>query len=775
MGILKFRVALCSTALMPAVFLAVPALAQEAGAETVQEDRNPGNLIIVTARKVEETLQDVPLSVIVATGEALENANVTSIEDLSLVTPGVTFNESANSRGRGPTIRGVGTNLFGDGVEASVATYIDGVVLGRQAMGINDLIDIERVEVLRGPQSTLFGKNASAGVINIVTKAPNLNSFEFDGRAEYGHQSRDNADSLKFGATVAGPIVPGLAGFRATGYLNDREGYLTNVNTGNSFNDKKEYGGRAKLLIEPTNDISLLFAGDYSRRDQNCCIASTVRYGTTYSNIPAFDVITPGPRNTDVFIDREDNYFQDQEQWGVSGELNWDFGPVTLTSITALRKFTTDDNNEFENNPPGFGNDVLINDAQLDQEQFTQEVRLATNGSGPFSAVGGVYFFDQTVDATTGLLVRLRPGPPVPGGNDIARSVDTQSFAVFGQVDYSLTDSLVLLLGGRYTNEDLNYSFDRRVAADGFFGFVPPLAFAGSTSDDNFSGLVGLQYFAGDNMFYATASRGYKGRGVNVNNFVTQFEVDNNLEVVDAEIPTNYEIGARTQLFDRRLTLNATLFYTEFEDYQLSVFDPDTNSSGLRNAANLETKGLEVDFNAAVTDTFSLSGGFTLLDATYKSFPNGPCFPGQGPGNGCIDVDNSGTQNLPDVQNLAGAPLQNAPDFAYNIAANYEAPITASGWNFFANANIYFQDNVQFSVDQDPVTRGSSYTRVNTSVGFKAPDDRYRISFYAQNLLNEPYTLSLTSEGSADPGGQNQFLPYDYARVIGISLGASFR
>ena len=771
----KLRMLIVTTAMVPVMPLAVPAAAQDAAVDEAQEPQEYNNVIVVTARKIEETLQDVPLSVIVATGEALENANVTSIEDLSLVTPGVTFNESANSRGRGPTIRGVGTNLFGDGVEASVATYVDGVVLGRQAMGINDLIDIERVEVLRGPQSTLFGKNASAGVINIVTKAPNLNSFEFDGSVNYGHQSRDNADSLKLGATVAGPIVAGLAGFRATGYLNDRDGYLTNVNTGNSFNDKKEYGGRLKLLIEPSSDISVLLAGDYSRRDQNCCIASTTRYGSTYANDPAFDAITPGPRNTDVFIDREDAYFQDQEQWGISGEVNWDFGPVTLTSITALRKFTTDDNNEFENNPPGFGNDVLTNSAQLDQEQFSQELRLATNGSGPLKAVGGLYFFDQTVDATTGLLVRLRPGPPVPGGNDIDRTVDTQSFAVFGQIDYSLTDSLVLLLGGRYTNEDLDYSFDRRVAADGFFGFVPPLAFAGSTSDDNFSGLIGLQYFTGDNMFYATVSRGYKGQGVNVNNFVTQFEVDNGLEVVDAEIPTNYEVGARTQLFDRRLTLNATLFYTEFDDYQLSVFDPDTNSSGLRNAATLETMGLEIDFNAAVSENFSLSGGLTLLDATYKRFPNGPCFSGQGFSNGCIDVDNSGTQNTPDVQNLAGAPLQNAPDVSFNVAANYEGPISASGWNFFANTNLYFQDSVQFSVDQDPLTRGSSYTRVNASIGVKAPDDRFRISLYARNLLNEPYSLSLTSEGAADPGGQNQFLPYDYARVVGVSLGVKFR
>lgn len=770
---MKLNLSLCAS--VAAITLALPsgALAQDAespedgAAETKRLER-----ITVTSRKVEESLADAPISVLAVDGDALSAANITEIEDLALVAPGVTFNESANSRGRGPRIRGVGTNLFGDGVEGSVATYVDGVVLGRQAMGINDLIDIERVEVLRGPQGTLFGKNASAGLINIVTKNPNLDEFSLDASVSYANQSEDDADETKFAASVSAPIVEDQLGFRLTGYSNDRDGYLTNVNTGNEFNDKSEYGVRGKLLWSPTSTLDVLLAGDYSHRDQNCCITSALAYGATRSTTPEFAAITPGPRNTNVFIDREEEYFQDQEQYGFSGEVNWDLGFGTLTSITALRKTNIDDNNESENNPPGIGNDLLLNDVQQDQEQFTQEVRLAGE-TDRFKYVVGAFYFDQSIEADTTLLVTLRPGPPVPGGNDVSRFVDTQSVALFGQVDYNLTDQLVLLAGLRFTDEELDYSFDRVVADGGFFGFVPPLAFAGSTSDDAFSGLLGLQYFIGDHMIYGTWSQGYKGQGVNVNNFVSQFEVDNGLEVVDAEVPTNYEIGARTEWADGRLFIDVTAFLTEFEDYQLSVFDPDTNSSGLRNAANLETKGIEANFSALVTDNLTLNGAITLMDATYDSFPNGPCYPGQGVAGGCDDNDNSGTQNTPDTQDLAGAPLENAPDLSYSFSANYTRPITATGWEFFANGTLLYQDDVQYNVNQDPGAADDSYTRVNAALGFTSPDDRWKVSLFAKNLFDEEYALRVLSAGSDDLGGSNQFLPYDYARVLGLRLDLS--
>ncbi|MEM6899331.1 MAG: TonB-dependent receptor, partial [Pseudomonadota bacterium] len=252
-----------------------------------------------------------------------------------------------------------------------------------------------------------------------------------------------------------------------------------------------------------------------------------------------------------------------------------------------------------------------------------------------------------------------------------------------------------------------------------------------------------------------------------------QFEVDNGLEVVDAEVPTNYEIGARTEWADGRLFIDVTAFLTEFEDYQLSVFDPDTNSSGLRNAANLETKGIEANFSALVTDNLTLNGAITLMDATYDSFPNGPCYPGQGVAGGCDDNDNSGTQNTPDTQDLAGAPLENAPDLSYSFSANYTRPITATGWEFFANGTLLYQDDVQYNVNQDPGAADDSYTRVNAALGFTSPDDRWKVSLFAKNLFDEEYALRVLSAGSDDLGGSNQFLPYDYARVLGLRLDLS--
>jgi iron complex outermembrane receptor protein len=193
------------------------AVAQSDDSSSSEEVTKRLERVTVTSRKIEESLADAPVSVLAVDGDALTASNITEIEDLALLAPGVTFGESANSRGRGTQIRGIGTSQFGDGVEASVATYVDGVVLGRQAMSINDLIDIERVEVLRGPQGTLFGKNASAGVINIVTKAPDMEKFGLDASISYAEQSEDDAAEVKIGASVTGPIIEDVLAFRLTG------------------------------------------------------------------------------------------------------------------------------------------------------------------------------------------------------------------------------------------------------------------------------------------------------------------------------------------------------------------------------------------------------------------------------------------------------------------------------------------------------------------------------------------------------------------------------
>jgi iron complex outermembrane receptor protein len=518
--------------------------------------------------------------------------------------------------------------------------------------------------------------------------------------------------------------------------------------------------------------LEILLAADLAQRDQNCCIASALIYGDSRSVNPAFSPITPGPRNTDVFIDREDEWIQDQEQYGFSAEVNWDVGDLTFTSITAHRAYNGLDNNEFDLNPPGFGNDITRNDADVEQEQFTQEFRVANQGDGPVNYVAGLYYFDQSIVAETDLLVALAAFGGLEGGNVVDRFVDTKSYALFGQLDYNLTDNLVLLTGLRFTSEELDYGFERITNPNGAFPFNPPIQFDGSTSDDAVSGLIGLQYFAGDNMFYATWSRGYKGQAVNVVNGISQVEVDNGFEIADPEVPTNIEIGARTEWLDGRLFVDATLFDTEFDDYQVSVFDPDTNTSGLRNAATLKSTGLELSFSALLTDNLTVNGAATFMDAKFDSFANAPCYPFQGVAGGCVDVDGSGTQNPADTQDLSGNPLRNAPDFSYNLSANYERPVTASGWLFSANSNFYYRDDVTFAFNGDPRQESGSVSRVNAALGLESPNGTTKVSLFAKNLFDQEYPLTVIG-ADGDPNGSNQFLPYDYARVIGIKLDLS--
>lgn len=729
--------------------------------------------IIVTSRKIEESLADAPVSVLAVSGDALSASNITEIDDLTLLAPGLTLADSANSRGRGPQIRGIGTTQFGDGVEASVATYVDGVVLGRQAMGINDLIDVERIEVLRGPQGTLFGKNASAGVINIVTKRPSLDKFGFDGSVSIANQSEDDANEVKLAASVTGPLIADVLGVRLTAYDNDRDGHYTNVNTGNAFNDKKEYGGRLKFLWTPNADIDVLLSADIAKRDQNCCTVSALTYGTVRSTTPEFNAVTPGPRNTDVFIDRENLWVQDQEQKGLTLEVNWRSGDLEFTSITGSRSWTGFDNNEFDLNPPGNFNDLLENSAVIDQDQFSQEFRVANTNESPIKFVGGLFYFDQTMVAHTELLYSLVAAGGNVGGYLVDRNIDTKSYAAFGQADISITDNLTLLTGLRYTSEELGWDFDRSKHPDEDFPFAPALAFDGTTKDDALSGLLGVQYEFGDQMVYGTWSRGYKGKAVNLVIGISPFEVANGFEVAAPEIPTNFEIGARTEWFDGRVFLDGTLFYTEFEDYQTTVYDPDTNTTGLRNAASLETQGLELNFSALVTDNLTLSGAATFMDTTFADFRNAPCYPGQGTSGGCVDNDSSGTQNTPDSQDASGAPFPNAPDLSLSFVANYRKSLDSIGWDLFADGTYFWQDEVLYAFNGDPLSAQGSYSRANVAIGLASQSNGLKVSLFAKNLFDQEYASLVRPFGGGDPGGTDQILPYDYARVIGIKLDLS--
>ncbi len=747
------------------------ALAQTAATAPVQIEE-----VVVTAQKRSESLQEVPVSVAVVSGARLEQQQISSVENLPLVSPSLAFNDSNSSRGQGLSVRGVGTLSFSDGVEPSVSTVIDGVVLGRQAMSVFDLIDIDRVEILRGPQGTLFGKNASAGLLSIVTQRP-LNQFG----GAYGVTLAEHGER-KVRGTVTGPLVDGKLAGRLTAYYSGYDGYVKNVTTGTELNDRKQYGVRAKLLFTPTDTLDVLAIADYAKSSGACC-APTIRsvtannlyFGKTYASYVG---VTPSKDNeqTSASVDSVNN----QNSAGASIEANQQLGGFTLTSITAFRQFHVYDN---------IDSDLVsinlldLNNANQRQNQLTQELRITSPKGERLEYVAGLYYFFQGLKTQTqsaGTLGAVPVGTFL--GSQVDRGIHTENASVFGQATFHVTDQLSLIAGGRYTTEQQNAWFRRKVLP-GALAAAPasvaggPLIAEGLKSDESkVSTRLGVQYdIAPGFMVYASYSRGFKGAALNLLNFLSAAQVSSGAYLVPPEIPTAYEAGARTAFFDRRLQLNATVFTESFKGFQATAYDSLTQSNTLTSAGELRSRGVELEALAAPARGLTLSANLAYTDATFTDFPNAPCYPGE------MLVSGSRCHALGAtfVQDLKGARLNNAPEWAYTLSASYTRPLGWHDLNGFVDVNYAYRDKVNFSLNQDPNTVQKGYGIASLNLGVQTPGQGLRLALYARNLFDEHYASfiyasSFQSGNASTPAGYSQFFGQAARRTVGVALSGKF-
>jgi outer membrane receptor protein involved in Fe transport len=481
----SLRVATRSLLLAGIAALALPAraLAQEEPEELAQpaeaaEDApvQAGNEIIVTATKREQTLQEIPVAVSVTTAETIERAQIRDITDLQTVVPSLRVTQSQGQFATTYNIRGFGTSGNNLGLEPSVAVFVDGVYRSRAISQISDFPDLQRVEVLRGPQSTLFGKNASAGVISIVSRKPR---FDFGGQVE---ASYGIWDAMVLKGYVTGPISETVAASLAAGY-NRRDGYLTNLATGTDVNDRNRWFTRGQLLFEPSDTLSVRLIGDYDEIDEVCCGVLNFRRSAATLAVEAV-----GGRVNDPNRPFDDEIYSDVDpvskvrNWGLSGQVDYEIGPLTATSITAYRdtRLRADQDVDFTSARLATGANV----GQADIETFTQEVRLATNLQGPLNVLIGGYYFNERlrtkdqivygadfrsyVNLLVGGLSGGQLNAPtlenlfgVPSGtffaagqgffNDLAQ--DNEAYSLFGNVDFEVADGLNLTLGANYTHD----------------------------------------------------------------------------------------------------------------------------------------------------------------------------------------------------------------------------------------------------------------------------------------------------------------------------------
>ncbi|TNE47007.1 MAG: TonB-dependent receptor [Sphingomonadales bacterium] len=484
----SFRIALFASA--AAVGLSFPAIAQaqDAGdddAAVAEEDDFAGsNVIVVTATKREQTLQQTPISVSVTTGETLEQAQIRDVLDLQTVAPSLRVSQLQNSSSSTFIIRGFGNGDNNFGIEPSVGVFIDGVFRSRSASSLNDLANVQRIEVLNGPQSTLFGKNASAGVISVITREP---QFTFGGSIE---ASYGNYENIQIKGDVTGPISDNIA-FSVDGSYNKRDGYARIVNLDTDLSDRDRWTARGQLLIEPTPDLRVRLIGDYSKIDEACCTVSTLVAGPTAPIIFAVGgELSTDFFSYDVFLNKVPE--NEVENYGGSAQVDWSSGPISVTSITAYRELKN-----FVDQDVDFTSADIVNEVRDQQvETFTQELRIASDFDGPFNFLLGGFYFDESItqesQLDTGTQARLffdllasaggGTFPPVPGTFSFVESqlglqdgsifspgpltresysMDNTSWSIFGTLDFEPIDGLVLTAGFNYTDDEKDFALSQ--------------------------------------------------------------------------------------------------------------------------------------------------------------------------------------------------------------------------------------------------------------------------------------------------------------------------
>jgi iron complex outermembrane recepter protein len=774
------------------------------GAAPVRDDvPREGGLeeVVVTAQKRVERLQDVPLAVTALSGEALSAAGVNQTTDLVNLTPSLTFAQGATPNNTNLRIRGIGTALFGQGTEPSVSVVVDGIVLARSAQGFSDLADVERVEVLRGPQGTLFGKNSVAGLINVVTKRPS-ETFEADADLTVAEQ-----EEYRVRGSVSGPINDTM-GYRLTGYYNDVGGHIRNVTLNEDVNGSESWGARGKYEWDPTDRLNLLFMADYRESETLCCSS---QYLGIVDNALLEQVLLPVVAGFNNRQETENELtFFNTEQKTFSVEANLDLDVVTLTSLTAYQDFFVDNNQPIDRlntpTPLWFPQNLVgyfdINGGTVDLNQFSQELRVTSPGLERFNYVAGLYYLDMDLERT----FQRRSGGCAPGGTPAAfgqpctvplyrsqagfqSETGTRNAAVFGQVDFGLVGDLSALLGARYQWEEISYAGTRTdtrlVPGDlPLVGFAPSSG-SGKSDDTVLTGKAGLQYkFSDDAQTYLTWSTGYKGRGYETE-FSGTFE---NQVPVDPEEAEAWELGFKAQLFDARLILNAALFHAKYEDLQVQANRGDPDTGLIRfvttNAGESVTQGAEVEFTWRPVGDFTLGGGVTYLDTTVdvdglncplSDRAAAPVIVGTPPANTCYRLTPGGSP----FQNVKDGELPNAPQWRGSLTARYDFALGATGWESFVQLAGVSQSKFNFVIEQDPVTEHPSYTTVDASIGLRAPDNRYRITLFAKNIFDEHYvtlmarSAALTSATLA-PNSYTGNVPKEANRYFGATIGVSF-
>ncbi|HHN3979290.1 TPA: TonB-dependent receptor [Pseudomonas aeruginosa] len=733
---------------LPASAADAPAPAEEAPplASSVPDKADTAlGKVTVTARRREEDSQKVPTPITVLGGETLEAQRISRVQDLQQVLPSVNV-AYIHARQSSVAVRGIGNNPASDGLEGSAGIYLDNVYLGRPGMAVFDLLDIEQLELLRGPQGTLFGKNTTAGVLNISTRAPTFTAertVEVSGGQDGYFQGR---------GTVSGPLGETLAG-RLSAYRTRDDGYIKNIHDDNYLNGGERQGARGQLLFEPNEDFSLRWIADYNEEDSSngsmVVYGGAERFWQRAALVGASPLRDPQRRKVNI----NGRQHVSVHQGGSSLEANWNLaGGYRLTSISAYRYWHFTPANDEQLNVSA------INDAgvEVHDRQFSQEIRLASPTGGAFDYVVGAYAFRQNLGNKTftsyGPLADLYLlGANLGALNDTYSKangkIETDSFALFAQGTWHLTERLDFTAGLRGTYEEKNAKVERFAplggAAVGGVGAAVRNGQlgaydSGDLSQYNFapSALLSLSYqFSDDLLGYASLSHGEKSGGVNLAVGSAPSAGADSL-LVGPERANDAELGLKSTLFDRRLLLNANLFWTGIHGYQATTLYQAPGSTQLvqvlANAGSVRSRGLEFEATALPLRGLTLNFNGSYNDVTYLSFKDAPC-----------PAEVSTRPGAPSSCDLTGQRVVGASKWIANLNGEYQWRLD-DRFQPYVSASYAYRSAAEGTLDNSDLSKIDGYALVNLAAGLRSDlgDGQLDTSVWLKNAFDKDYYLS---------------------------------
>lgn len=762
--------AVCAASAITLSVQASVALAQ--GAAGLEE-------VIVTAQKREQSIQDVPISVSTFSSESLQEASIDTLSDVLDFAPNV--RRSSGPSGNSDAFfffRGIGQTDNNINVDPGVGVYIDEVYLGRLQGASFNLFDAQRVEILRGPQGTFFGRNTMGGAVSMITKDP---SEEFSAEARVTAGDRDRIDTA---GAVSGPLTDTL-GARLSLFTRNQDGWTTSTVNNQDYGDTNEEGGRLKMVYEPSEALRISLGGDYAKDNGTIIGTSLIGFNPEANTVPAGAFSPPGfpvqippfdlvgnspiliPFPLDMGDDLDTRPFDDKiyndgtpdsmtKRRGTNLTAAWDTDLMLVKSITAYRKVNQETGSDLD----GTGYHFYNADFGTDSKQFTQELQFIGDSlEGKLNWTGGLYFMNENIAGSTDICVGVTPppvGPPNPfppfwipdpantqqndGRCMLFQSlvgIKVESYAAFGQLEYNITDKLIGIVGARYTDESKNQNFRTYSNnTDEVVGWLPPpiLPFPGTIdvgvgpenppykyhkSWDEFSPKLGFTYAFNDDLTtYFTWSNGFKSGG-----FAGRATPGKEVESFDPETLESYEGGFKSEWFDNRLRWNTAVFFSNYEDVQQLVLDAVIQGNPqfiTINGGTNEIYGMETELSAVPLPELELGLGVGYLHTKWTDLPTGSV----------IEKDDE---------------LPNAPEWSVNASAQYTYEMGAMG-ALMARGDFAYNDSFSFQPNNNPLDIQDSYQIFNVRFAWISPDRNWNVAVYGLNVSDEEYYMTLSDQ-----------------------------